>query len=81
MAQSGGQSSRIIIHSPRHTEIWYSKVIPEVGRPLFHRGREYEVVSCQMEGQSYVVEIREPSGRDLVDDLVPHPRRSAEIAD
>lgn len=69
MAPSAGQSHRIVVHLPRHTEIWYSEVIPEVGNLFFRHSHECEVVSCRMEGTSYVLEIRETrSGPDLVDE-------------
>lgn len=45
-----------------HTETWYSKTIPQVGRPLMHRGVEFEVVGLRMDGKSYVIEVE--SGED-----------------
>ena len=51
------RSHRIVVMLSTHTETWYSKTIPQVGKPLMHRGVEFEVVGLRMDGKSYVIEV------------------------
>ena len=54
-----GLKHRIVVHLPSHTEHWYSTEIPKVGERFTHHGLEYEICSCQVEGASYVVHVRD----------------------
>jgi hypothetical protein len=57
-ASANGLSHRIVVHLPRHTEIWYTSRIPEAGGRILRHGQDYEVLSCRPTGRSYVVELK-----------------------
>lgn len=60
-----GRPHRIVIHLSTQTELWYSTQVPFVGWRFPHRGEAFEVVSCRMDGSSYIVEAREIERRSL----------------
>ena len=61
-----GKKHRIVVHLPMHTEHWYSTQIPQVGEHFMHRGLEYEICSCRIEGASYVVDVRDVAHAELI---------------
>ena len=61
-----GKKHRIVVHLPTHTEHWYSTEIPLVGERFMHRGLEYEICSCRIEGVHSVVDVRDVDTVELI---------------